>query len=214
MTETAPPVLEDEPAAAATLFGDRIDVARSFTNELARRGEELGLIGPLELPRLWTRHILNSAVLAPLLEAQGRVADVGSGAGLPGLVLAIARPDVQLTLIEPMERRVDWLTSEAARLGLTNVDVVRARAEDVADEIVVDQVTARAVSALSKLIPLTVPLVRSGGQLILMKGARVEDEMEKARKVILRKRLNDVEVLELGVGVVEETTRVFRATVD
>ncbi|OII13761.1 16S rRNA (guanine(527)-N(7))-methyltransferase RsmG [Curtobacterium sp. MCBA15_008] len=214
MTETAPPVLEDEPTAAATLFGDRIDVARSFTNELARRGEELGLIGPLELPRLWTRHILNSAVLAPLLEAQGRVADVGSGAGLPGLVLAIARPDVHLTLIEPMERRVDWLTSEAARLGLTNVDVVRARAEDVADEIVVDQVTARAVSALSKLIPLTVPLVRSGGQLILMKGARVEDEMEKARKVILRKRLTDVEVLELGVGVVEETTRVFRATVD
>ena len=214
MTETVPPVLETEPAAAATLFGDRIDLARSFTNELARRGEELGLIGPLELPRLWTRHILNSAVLAPLLEERGRVADVGSGAGLPGLVLAIARPDVHLTLIEPMERRVDWLTSEASRLGLDNVAVVRARAEDVADEIVVDQVTARAVSALSKLIPLTVPLVRSGGQLILMKGARVEDEMEKARKVILRKRLTDVEVLELGVGVVEETTRVFRATVD
>ncbi|WIB77512.1 16S rRNA (guanine(527)-N(7))-methyltransferase RsmG [Curtobacterium sp. MCPF17_002] len=214
MTDTAPPVLESEPAAAATLFGDRIDVARSFTNELARRGEELGLIGPLELPRLWTRHILNSVLLAPLLEARGRVADIGSGAGLPGLVLAIARPDVHLTLIEPMERRVDWLTSEADRLGLDNVDVVRARAEDVADSIVVDQVTARAVSALSKLIPLTVPLVRSGGQLILMKGARVEDEIEKARKVILRKRLTDVEVLELGVGVVEETTRVFRATVD
>ncbi|WP_416392952.1 MULTISPECIES: 16S rRNA (guanine(527)-N(7))-methyltransferase RsmG [unclassified Curtobacterium] len=214
MTDTAPPVLEAEPAAAATLFGDRIDLARSFTGELARRGEELGLIGPLELPRLWTRHILNSAVLAPLLEERGRVADVGSGAGLPGLVVAIARPDVHLTLIEPMERRVDWLTTEAGRLGLDNVEVVRARAEDVADEIVVDQVTARAVSALSKLIPLTVPLVRSGGQLILMKGARVEDEMEKARKVILRKRLTDVEVLELGVGVVEETTRVFRATVD
>jgi len=213
MTEQAP-VLEAEPAAAATLFGDRVDVARSFTNELARRGEELGLIGPLELPRLWTRHILNSAVVAPLLEARGRVADVGSGAGLPGLVLAIARPDVHLTLIEPMERRVDWLTSEAERLGLDNVDVVRARAEDVADDIVVDQVTARAVSALSKLIPLTVPLVRSGGQLILMKGARVDEEIEKARKVILRKRLADVEVLELGVGVVEETTRVFRATVD
>lgn len=213
MTEQAP-ILEAEPAAAATLFGDRVDVARSFTNELARRGEELGLIGPLELPRLWTRHILNSAVLAPLLEARGRVADVGSGAGLPGLVLAIARPDVHLTLIEPMERRVDWLTSEAERLGLDNVTVVRARAEDVADDIVVDQVTARAVSALSKLIPLTVPLVRSGGQLILMKGARVEEEIEKARKVILRKRLADVEVLELGVGVVEETTRVFRATVD
>lgn len=208
------PVLESEPAVAATLFGDRIDVARSFTNELARRGEELGLIGPLELPRLWTRHILNSALVAPLLEAGGTVGDVGSGAGLPGLVLAIARPDVSMTLIEPMERRVEWLRGEADRLGLENVTVVRARAEDVADELVLDQVTARAVSALSKLIPLTVPLVRSGGQLILMKGARVDDEVAAARKVILRKRLEDVEVLELGVGVVEETTRVFRATVD
>lgn len=208
------PVLESEPAVAATLFGDRIDVARSFTNELARRGEELGLIGPLELPRLWTRHILNSALVAPLLEAGGSVGDVGSGAGLPGLVLAIARLDVSMTLIEPMERRVEWLRGEADRLGLENVTVVRARAEDVADELVLDQVTARAVSALSKLIPLTVPLVRSGGQLILMKGARVDDEVAAARKVILRKRLEDVEVLELGVGVVEETTRVFRATVD
>ncbi|MDM7892271.1 16S rRNA (guanine(527)-N(7))-methyltransferase RsmG [Curtobacterium caseinilyticum] len=214
MTDASAPVLEQEPAAAAQLFGDRIELARSFTNELGRRGEELGLIGPLELPRLWTRHILNSALLAPLLEARGRVADVGSGAGLPGLVLAIARPDVAFILIEPMERRCEWLRTEADRLGLDNVTVVRARAEDVADEIVVDQVTARAVSALSKLIPITVPLVRSGGQLILMKGARVDEEVEKARKVILRKRLEDVEVLELGDGVVEETTRVFRATVD
>jgi len=210
----AAPVLEAEPAAAAALFGDQIEVARSFTNELARRGEELGLIGPLELPRLWTRHILNSALLAPLLEARGRVADVGSGAGLPGLVLAIARPDVEFVLIEPMERRTDWLRSESDRLGLQNVTVLRGRAEDVADDVVVDQVTARAVSALSKLIPLTVPLVRSGGQLILMKGVRVDEEIEKARKVILRKRLSDVEVLELGEGVVDETTRVFRATVD
>lgn len=214
MTDEATPVLEREPAAAAQLFGDRIELARSFTAELGRRGEELGLIGPLELPRLWTRHILNSALLAPLLEADGRVADVGSGAGLPGLVLAIARPDVSFTLIEPMERRCDWLNAESERLGLENVTVLRGRAEDVADSIVVDQVTARAVSALSKLIPLTVPLVRSGGQLVLMKGARVDEEIEKARKVILRKRLTDVEVLELGDGVVEETTRVFRATVD
>jgi len=214
MTDASTPVLEQEPAAAAVLFGDRINLARSFTGELARRGEELGLIGPLELPRLWTRHILNSALLAPLLFADGRVADVGSGAGLPGLVLAIARPDVTFTLIEPMERRCDWLNAEAERLGLDNVTVLRGRAEDVADSVVVDQVTARAVSALSKLIPLTEPLVRSGGQLILMKGARVEDEIEKARKVILRKRLADVEVLELGDGVVDQTTRVFRATVD
>jgi len=214
MTDAPAPVLEQEPAAAVALFGDRIELARSFTEDLARRGEELGLIGPLELPRLWTRHILNSALLAPLLEADGRVADVGSGAGLPGLVLAVARPDVSFTLIEPMERRCDWLNSESERLGLENVTVLRGRAEDVADEVVVDQVTARAVSALSKLIPLTVPLVRSGGQLILMKGARVDEEIEKARKVILRKRLSEVEVLELGDGVVDETTRVFRATVD
>lgn len=214
MTDSSAPELEREPGPAVTLFGDRVDLARSFTDQLARRGEELGLIGPLELPRLWTRHILNSALLAPLLEERGRVADVGSGAGLPGLVLAIARPDVQFTLIEPMERRTDWLSSEAERLGLDNVTVLRGRAEDVADEVVVDQVTARAVSALSKLIPLVVPLVRSGGQLVLMKGARVDEEIEKARKVILRKRLTDVEVLELGTGVVEETTRVFRATVD
>ena len=211
---TAAPVLETEPAAAVTLFGDQIEVARSFTDELARRGEELGLIGPLELPRLWTRHILNSALLAPLLEARGRVADVGSGAGLPGLVLAIARPDVEFVLIEPMERRTDWLRAEADRLGLQNVTVLRGRAEDVADEVVVDQVTARAVSALSKLIPLTVPLVRSGGQLILMKGARVDEEIEKARKVILRKRLSDVEVLELGGDHGLESTRVVRALVD
>ncbi|MEK6344384.1 MAG: RsmG family class I SAM-dependent methyltransferase, partial [Curtobacterium sp.] len=118
MTGAPSPELEVEPAAASTLFGDRLDLARSFTDELARRGEELGLIGPLELPRLWTRHILNSALLAPLLEARGRVADVGSGAGLPGLVLAIARSDVQFTLIEPMERRCDWLTAEVDRLGL------------------------------------------------------------------------------------------------
>jgi 16S rRNA (guanine527-N7)-methyltransferase len=208
------PVLEAEPAAAAALFGERIELARSFTNELARRGEELGLIGPLELPRLWTRHILNSALVAPLLEARGRVGDIGSGAGLPGLVLAIARPDVTMVLIEPMERRVEWLTTEATRLGLDNVEVVRARAEEVADDLVLDQVTARAVSALSKLIPITVPLVKSGGQLILMKGARVDDEVTAARKVILRNHLADVEVLELGAGVVEETTRVFRATVD
>jgi 16S rRNA (guanine527-N7)-methyltransferase len=213
-----PPValapLEAEPAAAAAVFGERVDLARSFTAELARRGEELGLIGPLEPPRLWTRHILNSGLLAPLLHAGARVGDVGSGAGLPGLVLAIARPDVRLTLIEPMERRVDWLRSEAERLRLENVEVVRARAEEVADDVVLDQVTARAVSALSKLIPLTVPLVRSGGELLLMKGNRVDAEVIAARKVILRMRLHDAEVVELGAGVVDETTRVFRATVD
>ncbi|KQM29653.1 MULTISPECIES: 16S rRNA (guanine(527)-N(7))-methyltransferase RsmG [unclassified Frigoribacterium] len=211
MTDTS--TLEVEPAVAATIFGDRLDVVRRYVADLAQHGEELGLIGPLELPRLWTRHVVNCGLLAPLLVA-GRVGDIGSGAGLPGLVLAAARPDATLVLIEPMERRVDWLTAEADRMGLDNVEVVRARAEDVQLDGWLDQATARAVSALSKLIPLTAPLVKTGGQLLLMKGARVDDEIAAARKVIARHHLIDVEARELGVGLVDETTRVFIATLD
>src|SRR5688500_18529529 len=153
--------LEPEPAAAAQLFGEHLDAGRAFTTALARHGEELGLIGPLELPRLWTRHVLNSALVAPLLRP-GRVGDVGSGAGLPGLVLAIIRPDVSFTLIEPMERRVAWLERQVDELELANVSVVRARAEDSKLYDSLDQVTARAVSALRTLIPLTAPLLRAG----------------------------------------------------
>jgi len=202
---------EQEPDVAATLFGEQIDRARQFTADLAREGETRGLIGPLELPRLWTRHILNSAIVAPVLRP-GRVGDVGSGAGLPGLVLAIARPDVDFVLIEPMERRVDWLLEEVAALGLGNVEVIRARAEDVRLGTALDQVTARAVSALSKLIPITVPLLRSGGELVFMKGERVDGEIEAAAKVIRKARLTDVRVEILGEGVLPETTRIFRAT--
>ncbi|MEO5535021.1 MAG: 16S rRNA (guanine(527)-N(7))-methyltransferase RsmG [Pseudolysinimonas sp.] len=204
--------MEQEPAAAAALFGDRIDVARDFAHELGTRGEELGLIGPLEADRLWTRHILNCVLVAPLLRP-GRVGDVGSGAGLPGLVLAIARPDVEMVLIEPMERRTDWLTAEAKRLGLDNVIVARGRAEDVRPDPLLDQVTARAVSALSKLIPLCVPLLRRGGELVLMKGARVEDELVAAKKVMRQAGIKNPEVLILGEGIVPEVTRVFRARV-
>ena len=208
-----PPELESEPSAASVLFGDRIDLARAFTNDLGARGEELGLIGPLELPRLWSRHVLNCALLAPLLKP-GRVGDIGSGAGLPGLVLAIARPDVHFILIEPMERRVDWLLHESAALGLDNVEVLRARAEEAKISPWLDQATARAVSALSKLIPLSVPLVRSGGELLFLKGASVGAEVDAAAKAIRRARLTDVEILTLGEGSVNEVTRVFRATVD
>ena len=206
-------MLEAEPAVAAELFGDRIDLARAYTADLARRGEELGLIGPLELPRLWTRHILNSVLLAPLL-SPGVVGDIGSGAGLPGIVLAIARPDVSFVLIEPMERRVDWLTGQAKTLGLDNVRVLRARAEEAKLDWPLDQVTARAVSALSTLIPLTAPLVKAGGEMIFLKGARVEEELVKAAKAVRKARLSNVDVLVLGEGVVPEVTRVFRATVD
>ena len=205
--------LEAEPEVAATLFGDRIDIARAYTADLARRGEELGLIGPLELPRLWSRHIINCALVAPLLRP-GITGDIGSGAGLPGLVLAIARPDVQLVLIEPMERRVEWLRSESVELGLENVTVVRARAEEAQLPSPLDQVTARAVTALSKLIPATAHLVRRGGEMVFMKGSRVDEEIQAAQKTIRKHRLSAVEVLVLGEGIAPESTRVFRATVD
>jgi 16S rRNA (guanine527-N7)-methyltransferase len=203
--------LEVEPAIASELFGDRIDLAREFTDALAREGEERGLIGPLELPRLWTRHILNSVIAAPLFH--GSVADIGSGAGLPGLVLAIARPDVEWTLIEPMERRVTWLNEQVTQLGLDNVDVHRARAEDVRRPEGFDVVTARAVSALRTLIPLTAPLVKDGGELALLKGLNVENEIEAAQKPIKKYRLSNVRVEVLGEGVLSETTRVMRAVV-
>jgi 16S rRNA (guanine527-N7)-methyltransferase len=166
----------------------------------------------LEPARLWTRHIINSALVAPLLRP-GLVGDVGTGAGLPGLVLAIARPDVDFVLIEPMERRVAWLEEQVQKLALDNVRVDRARAEEVASKYVLDQVTARAVSAFSKLIPLTVPMVRTGGELLLMKGANAEREVEAASKAIRKFHLEAVEVIVLGQDVVEDVTRVIRAQV-
>ncbi|MCL2532608.1 MAG: 16S rRNA (guanine(527)-N(7))-methyltransferase RsmG [Nocardiaceae bacterium] len=205
--------VEAEPVAAAALFGDRIDLARRFTAALAEHGEERGLIGPLEPARLWTRHVLNCAVVAPLLRP-GRVGDVGSGAGLPGLVLAIARPDVSFTLIEPMERRVAWLEEQVAALGLTNVEVIRARGEEVRLETPLDQVTARAVSALRKLLPFTAPLLRKGGELVLLKGAGAQAEIDAATKELRKYRVENPEVIVLGEGTLAEVTRVIRATVN
>jgi len=207
------PEVEVEPVVAETLFGERLPLARSYTARLAEQGEQLGLIGPLELPRIWTRHVLNSAVLAPLLKP-GRVGDIGSGAGLPGLVLAIARPDVRFVLIEPMQRRVDWLQAEADRLSLVNVDVVHARAEESGLEGRLDQVTARAVSALQKLVPLAAPLLRRGGEMLFLKGSRVAAEVEAADRALRRARARDIEILELGSDLLPEATWVFRATVD
>ena len=203
--------VEVEPAVATELFGERIQLARQFTAALAEHGEERGLIGPLELPRLWTRHVLNSVIAAPLFH--GSVADIGSGAGLPGIVLAIARPDVQWTLIEPMERRVIWLNEQVDALGLDNVDVLRARAEDAHRPEGFDVVTARAVSALKTLIPLTAPLVRDGGELVLLKGMNAANEIEAAQKQIKKFRLTDVRVEVLGEDVLPESTRVVRAVV-
>lgn len=203
--------VEVEPAIATELFGQRIQLARQFTAALAEHGEERGLIGPLELPRLWTRHVLNSVIAAPLFH--GSVADIGSGAGLPGIVLAIARPDVQWTLIEPMERRVVWLNEQVDSLGLDNVEVLRARAEEAQRPEGFDVVTARAVSALKTLIPLTAPLVRDGGELVLLKGMNAANEIDAAQKQIKKFRLTDVRVEVLGEDVLPESTRVVRAVV-
>lgn len=205
--------VEGEPAAASVLFGQRVELARRFSAALAEQGEERGLIGPLELPRLWSRHILNSAVAAPLFSAGSRVGDIGSGAGLPGIVLAIARPDVRFVLIEPMERRIAWLTEQTEALELDNVEVVRGRGEDWTEGAVLDAVTARAVSALRTLIPITAPLVRDGGELVLLKGANAANEIAAADKAIRRFRLTDVRVEPVGEGVIDEPTRVIRATV-
>ncbi len=204
--------IEIEPAVAAEVFGDRLDLARRFTAALGEHGEERGLIGPLEPPRLWSRHVLNSAIIAPLFPA-GRVGDVGSGAGLPGLVLAIARPDVQWILIEPMERRVAWLNEQVNALELDNVEVVRARAEDWKGGPVLDAVTARAVSALRTLVPLTAPLVRDGGELILLKGASAANEIDAAEKQLRKFRVTNARVEVVGEGVLDEPSRVIRATV-
>ena len=203
--------VEPEPAVAAEIFGDRLAMARQFADALGQHGEERGLIGPLEPPRLWSRHILNSAVIAPLFS--GRVGDVGSGAGLPGLVLAIARPDVEWILIEPMERRVAWLSEQVDALGLDNVEVLRARAEDWKRGPVLDAVTARAVSALRTLVPLTAPLVRDGGELILLKGTSAASEIEAAEKQLRKFKLTDARVEVVGEGLLPEPSRVIRATV-
>jgi 16S rRNA (guanine527-N7)-methyltransferase len=186
--------LEPEPAGAPAIAGDRIDLLREFARDLGARGEELGLIGPLEPPRLWTRHLLNSAVLAPLVQSGARVADIGTGGGMPGLVLAIVRPDARFLLIEPMVRR--------------------GRVEEYHGAFEVDQVTARAVTALRKLVPLTAPLLRDGGEMLFLKGASVQNEIDAAEKVLRKHRVRDIAVEELGVGQLDETTRVFRAKID
>lgn len=204
--------VEPEPPAAALLCTTGLETVRAFAHDVAQYGEELGLVGPRELERLWTRHLVNSALLAPKL-ASGTLADIGSGAGFPGLVVAAMRPDITCTLIEPLGRRATWLADEASRLGLQNVVVLNERAEDVVGAVSVDQVTARAVSALTTLIPMAAKLLKPGGELLLLKGARVDQEIRDAAKVILRWKLTNVRVEVTGPEFDTEETRIFRATV-
>lgn len=177
-------------------LGAGFDQSVRFAELLVQHGEQRGLIGPRELPRLWTRHIVNSAAVAPFLPASGAVADVGSGAGLPGIVLAAMRPDLQFQLIEPMERRVVWLREVVEDLGLTNVEVYQRQAQELHGSQEYEAVTARAVAALDKLARWTWPLIAPGGSLLAMKGQRAVAEVEAAAPV-LRK-------LKAGVPVVHE----------
>jgi 16S rRNA (guanine527-N7)-methyltransferase len=204
---------EAEPAAAVAIFGDQIDQARSFAQTLANDSDELGLLGPRELDKLWSRHILNSAVVAELVRPGDKVADVGSGAGLPGIPMAIARPDAQFVLIEPMERRSSWMLEVVEDLGLKNVRVLRSRAEDVSEQDF-DIVTARAVAALDKLLKMCVPLLKPGGALIALKGSKAAEEIANSKKLEKKLGISSFEILVCGEKFLPEPTSVVKTTLD
>lgn len=199
--------IEVVPTEASAVFGEHLDKAIAYGQALVDDSDQLGLLGPRELPKLWSRHILNSAVVAELLNAGESVADVGSGAGLPGIPMAIARPDVHFVLIEPMERRANWLQKQVDALQLENVDVLRARAEEVGRSDF-DVVTARAVSALPKLLRMTVDLIRPGGRLIALKGERAQAEIDESKPLAKKLKLASFDILFTGETKVSEPTRV------
>lgn len=189
--ETAPPAL------AAEVFADRLSLATAYAQNLATAGVQRGLIGPREVPRLWDRHILNSAVVAQRVPPGASVADIGSGAGLPGLVWAIARPDITVTLIEPSLRRTNFLEEVCETLGLdSQVRIVRARAESIDETF--DVVTARAVAPLEKLGRWCLPLVHVGGVMLALKGSRAQQELDGARRSLIRLGGKDMLVTTYG----------------
>jgi 16S rRNA (guanine527-N7)-methyltransferase len=174
------PELEPEPPAAVEIFGDRLSLARTYARLLATDGVVRGVIGPRETGRLWTRHLLNCAAPSVLIPAGARVVDVGSGAGLPGVVLAIARPDCQVVLLEPLERRVRFLIEVVDLLGLTNCRVVRGRAQDApADARGADVVVSRAVAPLGRLAGWCAVLARPGGLILALKGSTAQEELRR-----------------------------------
>ncbi|WP_151523756.1 16S rRNA (guanine(527)-N(7))-methyltransferase RsmG [Serinicoccus kebangsaanensis] len=183
----APPAhAPDPPTLAEDVFGPRIDVAVAYAELLATTGIEHGLIGPRETGRLWERHLLNCAVLTELLPQGTPVIDIGSGAGLPGIVLAIVRPDLRVHLVEPLLRRTTWLDHAVAELGLSQVRVVRARAEEVRGELSAPVVTARAVASLDKLVRWSFPLLAEGGRLLALKGEAAAEELQQAGPLLQR----------------------------
>jgi 16S rRNA (guanine527-N7)-methyltransferase len=196
------------PSVAIGVFGDRLHLAERYVAWLAGPGTERGLIGPRERPRLWERHVLNCAVIQEGLGPYAAVADAGSGAGLPGVVLAIVRPDVHVTLIEPLLRRSIFLTEVITDLQLPNVEVVRARAEELSGRLAVDIVTARAVAPLTALAQWTLPLLSTGGRLLALKGDSVVDEVAEASDAMARMGAVSCTIREFGHGIVEPPTRV------
>lgn len=198
------------PALAGELLGPSLGAMEHFAAILARRGVHHGLIGPREVPRLWDRHIINCALLAEVIPLRVRVIDVGTGAGLPGLVLAIARPDLRVDLVEPLERRVRWLETAIAELGLASVQVHRGKADAFWNRLAGEIVTARAVARLAELARWCLPLVPPGGQLLAMKGASVAREIQEDHAAMVAAGADQVDVLTLGEGRVEVPTRVVR----
>jgi 16S rRNA (guanine527-N7)-methyltransferase len=189
--------------------GSALFLASRFAEILATRGVEQGLIGPREAARLWDRHLLNCAVVSELVDANcGTLVDIGSGAGLPGLVLAMMRPEIQVTLLEPMERRVRFLSECVAELALPNVTVLRGRAEDAAMRA--DVATARAVAPLGRLAELAIRVVRPGGTVLAIKGRTAADELTAAAPILRRLGARSAEVVRAGQGKVIPATTVVR----
>jgi 16S rRNA (guanine527-N7)-methyltransferase len=205
---TAPPM----PAAGRGVFGDAAGRAERYAQLLAGVGVERGIIGPNEVPRIWERHLLNSAVVAELVPRGSSLVDLGSGAGLPGVVLALVLPDCEVVLLEPMLRRATFLEECVAELGLGNARVVRARAEQMAGELAVDVVTARAVAPLDRLAAMAVGLLKPGGILLAVKGAKASAEIRDAKAALDRLGLRDPEVLVVGSGKVDPAATVVRLT--
>ncbi|MFC7217157.1 16S rRNA (guanine(527)-N(7))-methyltransferase RsmG [Streptomyces polyrhachis] len=212
MTESAelPPV----PEAAAKVFGDRLPDAVRYVELLAEAGVQRGLIGPREVPRLWERHLLNCAVLSEAVPEGVTVCDVGSGAGLPGIPLALVRPDLRITLLEPLLRRTNFLQEVVELLGLDHVTVVRGRAEEVLGTLQpVHVVTARAVAPLDRLAGWGVPLLRPYGEMLALKGDTAEEELQAARTALSKLGVVETSVLQVGEGVVDPPSTLVRAVV-